>query len=944
MVKQVKLWKLNFFKNTDKLGGAMANAISICQEDEIVIHSQTKTNGRIWGATTPKKFLDLLVKNYGLYEVITRFPHKVYFDIDKLGKQEPSFLQDTIKPIIVKYFPDAVMAISGSIKETKTSYHIVLQNYVIHNEDERQHMKHLNKYLCKSEESFDWKVYTKNRNMKCINQSKDDGRVQEIIENNDFKAHCITCFVPDYSLPFQPLPENIKEFVMIEKAHKSFDIGMLPKMILQTPDNFDSTTATPEEILALIPLDKSFDHNYTHLVARYCYYHSISFEMFLAWLQKKHHSLTTDITGKWKTHWNNIIKFPKVENERMITILQNFYPHINKDIHFRKFSETFNLPSEIIQKIETITYSDFTNKSKYNIFNVGMGGGKTHQAINYLSGQSNFLWIAPNKALATNTKKRFEDAYVDVNHYEEFNTQKKKAGALKEVDRLIICLNSIHYLDETTFEVLIIDEIETLIDKFLGDFLEQGKLQLKSKIWQSFVRLFKMAKKVILLDAFITSKTIKMIEAIEGYSLSKVSDAIIFERMNEPQTRTIKYMDNHQTMIKDIIMKLNQGLKLFIFYPYKRIIGNGMFASMEQVYEAIKSETGKDGIFYNADVSDGVKQGLKDVNESWGDQHFIITNNIITCGVNYENLDFDYKYLFIASHNTPRDIIQVSYRARHLNTGIIKICYMGKMNQSNTWLNDCDHIRCPIYNKVFKEILIEKKAPIKRAFQLFCVKAHYKQTTDDFKINETVEKEMKELLEKQKVGMSYASIPEIDWSYAEIIESKCFAQQATMMDKYSLNKYYFQKSFIDAKDEKLEDIWDDNFAFFFKRLSPILLDKNNLFNKIAEHNKLPSLFPVDIKKTKLNDEIKEQIFKDFSFKFITSGSASNKILKEIYNTYFSKAVVKTFYEETKNANYVVHINVCEYYEFAKANLILDTATYLTYNKLSQEDDDNSIEI
>ena len=238
MVKQVKLWKLNFFKNDNDEGGSMAEAINICQADEIVIHSQTKKNGRIWGATTPKKFLDLLCNNYGLYEVITRFPHKVYFDIDKKGMQDPSFLQDTIKPIILKYFPEAIMAVSGSIKETKTSYHIVLQNYTIHNEDERQYMKQLNKFICDNEEdSFDWKVYTKNRNMKCINQSKDDGRVQEIIENLDFKAHCLTCFISDYALPFQTLPETIKEAIMIEKAGKSFDIGMLPKMILQTPEN-----------------------------------------------------------------------------------------------------------------------------------------------------------------------------------------------------------------------------------------------------------------------------------------------------------------------------------------------------------------------------------------------------------------------------------------------------------------------------------------------------------------------------------------------------------------------------------------------------------------------------------------------------------------------------------------------------------------------------------
>ena len=59
------------------------------------------------------------------------------------------------------------MAISGSISDEKTSYHIALQNYIIHNEDERQTIKQIIKYISENEEeSFDWKVYTQNRNMK----------------------------------------------------------------------------------------------------------------------------------------------------------------------------------------------------------------------------------------------------------------------------------------------------------------------------------------------------------------------------------------------------------------------------------------------------------------------------------------------------------------------------------------------------------------------------------------------------------------------------------------------------------------------------------------------------------------------------------------------------------------------------------------------------------
>jgi hypothetical protein len=942
MVKSIKLWKLDFYKNDDANGGAMAEAIKHCPANNIVIHTQTKKNGRAWGYIEPTKFLALLEKNHGLYEVITQFPHKVFFDIDKkTDLNDGKAYLENVKKTIETFFPNAEFAVSGSFTETKISFHITLSNYLIQNQNERQQMKLLNKHIRETiDDSFDHTVYTKNRNMKAINQSKDDGRVQQIIENDDYKAHCITCFINENVLPFPTVPEPVQEAILISKSSKTFDIGELPKLALICPDDVHLSNITPEQVLSLLPNTSACIFSYRHLVCRFCATNDISFEMFFAWIVQRFNGKYNkeEKLKQWRSHWNNIHKFPPASIDKLKAILIHFYPHINKDIHFRKFSQTFELPTERIEKIETINKSCFHTPQKYAIFNVGMGGGKTAQTISYVKSQSNFLWIAPNKALATNTKKRFEVEDIDVCHYEEMATKDKKAGKLQEKEKLIICLNSIHYIENTQYDVLVIDEIETLIDKFLGDFLEQGKLQLKNKIWSIFKQLFINAKKVILLDAFITTKTIKLIEAIQpnvSYS--------IFERSFEPQTRTIKYMDDFTAMLKDIIDKLNEGQKLFIFYPYKKRSGD--FMSMEQLFEAITTTTGKTGIFYNADVSDETKGGLRDVNASWGDKQFILTNNIITCGVNYENLDFDYKYICIASHNTPRDIIQVSYRARHLNSGIIKVCYLGKMNQPNTWLNDCVKMNCPIYKIMYNEILIEKKAPLKRSFQMFCVKAHYKQKTDDFKINEEVRKELTKIVESQQCGVSYDSIPDIDFSQAEIIENKCFAQQATMMEKYALNKYYFKKSFTEEASDKLGDIWDENYNFFFKRLAQVLSNEKHLFHQIAVDNKLKQMFPVDIKKTKLSKEIKDEIFNQFSFKYITSLSSTPKILKEIYNTYFNKRVINTQYDNDKNQNveYLIDDAVYEYYELAKQTLILDSLTYMTYNNLHPEEE-ASIEV
>jgi len=933
--KIIKAWKVDFIKNITGDGGAMNEAFNKLKPDEIPIHSFTNKNGRMWGNTSPKNLLKMIEKNKGLYEVIHSFPHKVYFDIDKHEKDENHLIK--VKGIIQTYFPDADMAVSGSITEEKTSYHIALQNYVIHNEDERQTIKQIAKYICENEEdSFDWKVYTQNRNMKLINQSKPNKPVQAIIENDDFKAHCITCFINDYSLPI-PINEKIEVEIQIEKSKKTFDLGTLPKMMLKTPKKIENIyDCSPNEILELLPISDKFDHGYTHLIARFCYHNKIEFEVFHSWYKNK--SDKSDDLKKWKNHWSKMDKFPSVETNKIINILYNFYPDIKKEQSFRLFTNTFKFPTDKVKKIETISQSCFNDTSKYLLFNVGMGGGKTYQTIEYLKSQQNYLWIAPNIALSNNTKQRFEDNKIKVKHYLDFNKKQKDTGKMNDEKRLIVVLNSLHYLTkkmnevEKYYNVVVIDEIETLLDKFLGDFMEQGKLKLKKQIWDTFCTIIKNADKVIFLDAFITTKTINFINKLEPENTMT-----IFERTNEPQTRTIKYMKDFDGTINDIVAKIKDGNKVIIFYPYKN--GTKGYESMQAVYNVINELTGKDGIYYNADVDDKIKNGLRDVNTSWKDKSFIITNNIITCGVNYENLDVDYKYIMVASHNTPRDIIQFSYRARHLSSGIIKICYLGKMNQTNTWLNDCENISCPIYKKLYNDILIERKAPIKKSIQLFCYHAHYKQNNDTVDgIDTMLAKQIKDLFDNMQLGFTYETIKDINNKDADEIQQAVCGQEATMYQKFQLRKFYFKSKFIDNTDEELSSIWDNGYDFFFSKLGNVLIDENNIFNKIKKLNELPTVFPVDIKKTKLNDDILTDIFKKFSFKYINRTSSHRLILKEIYNTYFHKFIIDTRPDESKNLQYVVDDDAYKYYEYAKTNYKIDKDDVC----LIDDDDDNDI--
>ena len=958
----VKHYKIDFYKNISEKGGAMACAIKNAMKDDIIIHIQKQNKGRLWGSCQPKHILKLLESNKGLYEVISSFPHKVYFDIDEKSVDNFDEWLCQVKIIINEYFPDGDMSISGSKTEHKTSLHVLLNNYMIHNETEREQMKQLVKYISETQmKSFDWKVYTKNRNMKCINQSKDDGRVQEIMENKDFKKHIITSFFNKSCFQFPTLPEPVETAVLVEKSNSTFNLGELPKMVLSVPKHIDYDNLKPTDVLSLLPLNKDFDHKYTHTIARYCYYNQITFDSFLTWLRNKHDNMTSDIISKWTIHWSKLDKFPPVSESKIKIILCYYYPHLKKDIHYRNFVETFNLPDINKVAIETIDQNCYNGTEKYSIFNVGMGGGKTAQTITYLKSCGDFLWVSPNKSLANNTIQRFKESDIDIYDYLKDNSKKKQSGSLNEQHKLMIVLNSLHYLTERNYEVIVIDEIETLLDKFLGDFMEQGKKQLKLQIWDTFKRILLTAKKVILLDAFITTKTIQTITSIDTNAEFK-----IYHRIVEPSTRTVVFKNDFAETTLDIVNKIKDGKKVFIFYPYKNQSSN--FQSMDSFFSMIKLSTGQDGVYYNADVDDSTKLELRDVNKAWADKRFIITNNVITCGVNYELLDFDYTYIIIASHNVPRDMIQVSYRTRYLSSGIIYIAYIDKkLKQPTAWENDYSRMGCPLYKKLYDAILVEKMAPMKRAIQLFCSKANYKQTTKKVIIERALEQDIDDLFSKDdSVRYCYGSIETIDFSVAEILEQKCMSQIATMYEKLMLKRYYFDKQFITESHSILTDkdlywncehmteelfeatnnetyiqyIWDASFFFFVNRMKTILLTDNSVFHNIAVFNKMSQLFPSKdgLKSIKLSSTIVDRIFDEFKFKFVNKKSPVISILKNIYNTYFGKDLVKSFPDNNKNIHYITDVASNVLYEFCKKFLILDNETKITYNDLLTDND------
>ena len=96
----------------------------------------------------------------------------------------------------------------------------------------------------------------------------------------------------------------------------------------------------------------------------------LTFEKYLSWLQKGIPNITKTNSGQ--RLWDKLADFPPCYIEHIKGILIHFYPSINKNINYREFIDTFDLPENLHFQIETITPKCFENNEKWSIFNVGM--------------------------------------------------------------------------------------------------------------------------------------------------------------------------------------------------------------------------------------------------------------------------------------------------------------------------------------------------------------------------------------------------------------------------------------------------------------------------------------------------------------------------------------------------------------------------------------------
>ena len=899
MFKIVNYKKLNWFKNASENGGAMQKVIDGMQSNEVCVHIQNQKNGRMWTSTTQEHLIKIIDKNIGAYEVISKYPHKAYFDIDC----DDGTPLETFKKIIQsKIQGELKWAISGSETETKNSYHITLNNYTINNIVDRENFKQFVMNLHSENNGFDTKVYTNNRNMKIINQSKqNDSRVQLIIEDENPKNHLITCFI-------NPDSKSVSEFASSKLETKTkvksnrVNILALPEVKVDT--NIDmSDLKNPLVLLKLLPISSEFDHKYTFMVARFAYNNGISFHQFFDWYKAKDDS--DERRNKWVTHWNKLDDFPPVNIKQIMYVLEKYYPNIMKKKELLDFVKLCDISHVEFTEVEKLEQAHFENESKSLIINIGMGGGKTTQTVQYLekncnndNENDNFIWMTPNIALADNTFERMRK-FNNTILYNDEKKAEKKLERIQSSKNLMICMNSLKYTTDKKYKVVVIDEIETFLKKWCFNETLDGVQKL---CYTNFINILKGADKIILLDAFITNITLKFLQNID-------IDFTIIKRKNDKSYNkrdAIKF-DNSNHMIIDIIKRLKEGKKLLIFYPYCR--GNNKNQSMDSLRELITKHTEKEGICHNSMTSDKVKRKLKDVNNQWVKYDFVISNNVITVGVNFDVTHFDQCYLFIANFNEMRDIVQFSYRPRNLNDNLIKYSFMKGYNKpdSDDKLDKNSEVQSQEYKDLRQMTFIENTSPKLETFNHFLLMAGYHILPDEKEI-EKRELEELEIIKSSETYYDYECIEEIDDEILRDYETEFYSNNCSMKVKLMLRKYHFDKHFKEDIDPSIKsEIWNKNHIKLVDTIKKLLMGNDKLMDKLKDDYKWELHFPEKIDDFKFNGDMLQTIFNSgFCSRKLNEDSSHKLIIKSYLNHYFNSEVIKGVRDGNKHTKYVVN--------------------------------------
>lgn len=359
-------------------------------------------------------------------------------------------------------------------------------------------------------------------------------------------------------------------------------------------------------------------------------------------VQKKEIPLT-DFNGLVNSLWNaNEIKG---RVKRVRTILPEVQKHV--------------LPSDIAWSLQ----------DGLGIISAPMGSGKTTSVIQWIEETRKAKAEArekqgkepkPFKVLLLVTRItqaiNFGTKYPGMKSY--LNTE----GSVAENESSVLCVNSLQRAMSQNsnglprFDLLILDEIESILEALISAVLSQGKSK-QCSIWQLFKCLIGGSKRVLFMDGILTKRTAKYLD--EFKVLERCS---LVQHEGQPDYREYINFRSSTSFEEDYDTACTKGKKVVV-------VSN----SKSALYSIANRPSSGSKLIITGDSTKEQKLTASDPNEEWA-TNVLGYNTAVGPGASFDEVHFDEMYVVCSPIScTPYVLYQLINRIRTLKEKTVKI-------------------------------------------------------------------------------------------------------------------------------------------------------------------------------------------------------------------------------------------------------------------------------
>jgi hypothetical protein len=684
--------------------------------------------------------------------------------------------------------------------------------------------------LIKTMECVDWLVYTTDRVIRFLNQSKIGKKVRLTpYTNSDIILPCPFLTAPaDYLIGqygqssakpifIVELPESVKKLKEAKEAglitpQVKLDVTYLSELASMISDEIiQSGTTCCSFIWAMTRCGASRDliHNNCKRTDNYDE----------AWVDYHIKLSETKPAGigslRYWASQNNKKGFHELSKKYMIQELINEIHTFQTVIPIEQYSERYLRPFTF-EGVDTLLIKSH------------LGTGKTTQIMNLIKPQKQFLErdfvpfarimiVSPRKSFTKFICGDLEDSKLGFKSYDD-----KHNCPLSTIDRLVISPESLWRLEDgfAKYDLVICDESESILHQFYSDATHRHNMKANHTM---FERCISTATKVCFADAFLMNRTIKLAESLRNVEHAKVIENTYcpYER-NAIQLKSIKKGKEFPSVSEfcnRLMGDLKKGEKIAVIWGSKN--------KAKAFAENFLKDSTYNWKLYTSESSPEERNDLLNVEEAWKNVDIINYTSTITVGVNYDPADeavqFDKIYLYAsASGGLPRDVAQALLRCRKIKSNTL--IYTVDKNALQTALYGRETIRCAIADK--KRTILQKNpvatwenAPkwaeenyiqnenengakciaFNNILNVYLEKSGYKITEEIVVEDGSVELNVE--------GVSYEDIADVEEEIVESIKRKSKAGFATYDEKLILQKHRFRNQLVTDDMKILSVLW-----------------------------------------------------------------------------------------------------------------------------------------